>query len=162
MSDHTTVIIDWRGPFTFEEIEKNPEWRNGVYLLSGKRRYKHIKQIQYCGITEGSFASRFAQHHKLPEINRDLRIWLGEVSYPKNATRHFLEMAESIIVYFWQPVLNDRKKVRPPKPVTVLSRWLTPKGKPRMRQHPMCKDLEDVLSWDGSLWRTANLTVWEE
>jgi len=162
MSDHTTVIVDWRGPYTLEDIEKKPDWKNGLYLFSGKRKSKKTKEVQYCGITEGSYASRFKQHHKLLEINRNLGIWLGSVSYPQDATRYYLEIAEAIIIYFWQPALNDRKTVYAPKPVTVISRWLKPNGLPRMRQHPMCKDIDDVLSWDGELWRSGNLTVWED
>jgi hypothetical protein len=162
VTDHTSIIIDWRGAFYLEEIYENPDWKNGVYLFFGKEKNKHVNKVQYCGITEGSFATRFSQHHKLPKINRDLRIWLGSVVYPQDASRYYLEIAEAIIIYFWQPALNDRKRVIPPKPVTLLSRWFKTDGSARLIQHSMCKEIDDVLSWDGKLWRTGNLSVWED
>jgi len=162
MTDHITVIVDWKGPYSVEQVSKNAQWGNGLYMFAGKRKYKKTNEIQYCGITEGSFTGRFAQHHKLHEINRDLQIWLGSASYPQNASRHYLEMAEAIIVYFWQPALNEKKTVHAPKPVSVISRWFKQDGLPRMRQHPICKSIDDVLSWDGRLWRTGNLSVWED
>ncbi|MNG30798.1 hypothetical protein D3C84_1164870 [compost metagenome] len=83
------------------------------------------------------------------------------MNYPEEASRYFLEMAESIIIYFWQPALNEKKKVFPPKPITLVSKWFKKDGSPRLRQHSMCQHLDDVLSWDGKLWRSGNLRVWE-
>lgn len=162
MTDHTTVIVDWRGPYEKATIKQNSQWSNGLYLASGLLKHKQTEEVQYCGITEGSFATRFANHHAIPQIARKLRIWIGEVSYPQQATRHYLEIAESILIYFWQPELNDKKTVYPPKPVTLINRWYKPDRTPRYRQHPMCKEINDVLSWDGQLWRTGNLVVADE
>lgn len=113
---HTTVIIDWQGPYNYSDIEDNPDWGNGLYLASGKLKYEREATIQYCGITEGSFIGRFKSHHKVHEINREQEFWIGTVKYPGEASRHFLEIAESIIIYFWQPALNARKKAFPPNP----------------------------------------------
>lgn len=162
MVTHTTVIIDWQGPYSYSDIQANPDWGNGIYLASGKLKYEREATIQYCGITEGSFFGRFKSHHKVGEINREKEFWLGTIKYPSDASRHFLEIAESIIVYFWQPALNDRKKAFPPKPITLVNKWLKRDGSPRLRQHTMCKNLSDVISWDGTLWRSGNLQVWEE
>lgn len=162
MSSHTTVIVDWRGPFSYSEIEVHPELGNGLYLATGKLKYERESTIQYCGITEGSFINRFKNHHKVHEINREQEFWLGKVKYPAEASRYFLEMAESIIIYFWQPELNDRKKVMTPKPITLISKWFKKDSTPRLRQHSMCKNLDDVLSFDGTLWRSGNLQVWTE
>ncbi|EPT7430025.1 hypothetical protein ACVSEE_003569, partial [Vibrio cholerae] len=162
MSSHTTVIVDWRGPFSYEEIESNPDWENGLYLATGKLKYEREATIQYCGITEGTFIGRLKNHHKVHEINRDKEFWIGEVKYPDEVSRYFLEMAESIIIYFWQPELNERKKLSLPKPITLINRWYKKDYSPRYRQHPMCKYLDDVLSWDGELWRSGNLQVWED
>lgn len=162
MTKHTTVIIDWQGPYNYSEIEENPDWSNGLYLATGKLKYEREATIQYCGITEGSFIGRFKRHHKVHEINRGQEFWLGTVKYPEDTSRHFLEIAESIIIYFWQPALNDRKKAFPPKPITLINKWFKKDGSPRLRQHTMCKHLSDVISWDGELWRNGNLQVWEE
>ena len=162
MYSHTTVIIEWRGPFSYSEIEKNPEWKNGLYLGTGKLKYQRVSTIQYCGITEGSFLGRFKNHHKLSEIKKEQKFWLGEIKYPDDASRYFLEMAESLIIYFWKPTLNERKKLFPPKPITIISKWFKKDGSPRRIQHSMCKYLDDVISWDGGLWRSGNLQVWEE
>jgi hypothetical protein len=162
MSSHTTVIVDWHGPYSYSEVEETPDRGNGLYLATGKLRYEREASIQYCGITEGSFIRRFKSHHKVHEINRDQEFWLGTVKYPGDPSRHFLETAESIIIYFWQPSLNERKKVFAPKPITLINKWFKKDGAPRRRQHPMCKHLDDVISWDGTLWRSGNLQVWEE
>ncbi len=162
MLSHTTVIVDWHGPFSYIEIEENPDWGNGLYLVTGKLKYQKEACIQYCGITEGSFIKRFKSHHKIQKINREQNFWIGTVSYPNKASRHFLEIAESIIIYFWQPELNERKRTYPPKPTTLINKWFKKDGAPRRRQHTMCKHLDDVLSWDGDLWRSGNLQVWND
>ena len=162
MSEHNTIIINWKGPFTYDEIQENPEMGNGLYLAAGKQKYERENSIQYCGITEGSFARRFKDHHKIPQITREQEFWLGEVSVPEKATRHYLEIAETLIIYFWQPALNERKKYTPPKPTTVISYWLKKDGTPRRKQMSIYKDLDDVLSWDGEYWRTGNLSVYED
>lgn len=162
MSKHVTLIIEWKGPYSLEEVNAVPAWGDGLYLATGKLKQKQYEEIQYCGITEGSFSGRLNKHHKVHEINRNQKFWLGNVVYPEKASRHFLETAESLIIYFWQPTLNERKKIYPPKPVTLMSRWFKKDGSVRVRQHPLCKDLDDVLSWDGEYWRAGNLSVWEE
>ncbi|GAB7215884.1 hypothetical protein OS42_24950 [Dickeya oryzae] len=162
MASHTTVIIDWSGPYVYADIQENPEWGNGLYLVTGKRKYEREATIQYCGITEGSYVGRFKSHHKAFEVTREQEFWLGSVVYPDDASRHFLEIAESIIIYFWQPELNEKKRAYPPRPITLVNKWFKQDGSPRVRQHTLCKDLSDVISWDGELWRSGNLHVWEE
>jgi hypothetical protein len=160
-----TIRIHWRGPFDTEEITKH-EMRNGLYFFAGKRfRQRTESEIQYIGITERSFKSRFAEHHKLGklcEINRDLEIWVGEIGYPNGYSRSHLETAESIMIYFWQPTLNERKKAVAPVPTTVISHWFFKDGRPRKNQQRIYKELADVICWDGSIWRTGNLSVYEE
>jgi len=156
------VIVDWRGPFSYDDIKDNSDWSNGLYLATGKLKYQRKSKIQYCGITGGGFYERLRKHHKVHKIEWDQEFWIGEISYPDNASRCFLEMAESIIIYFWQPDLNDRKKVMMPKPMTLINKWFKKDSTPRFRQHPMCKELDDVLSFDGSHWRSGNLQVWKD
>ena len=161
MSSYTTVILEWCGPYSYDEIEENKNWENGLYLATGKLRYEREATIQYCGITEGSFYRRMKNHHKIDEINREQEFWIGTIKYPDSVSRYYLEMAESIIVYFWQPTLNERKKIVAPTPITLINKWFKKdRTTPRLRQHSMCKDLDDVLSWDGNYWRSGNLKVW--
>ena len=162
MSLHATIIVSWRGPLLYSEIEDNPDWGNCLYLATGKLKHGRESTIQYCGITEGSLIKRLKNHHKVPKINREQEFWIGTVNYPNEPTRDNLEMAEYIIVYFWQPELNERKKLSIRKPVSLINKWFKKDNSPRRRQHPICKDLSDVISWDGELWRTGNLKVWSE
>lgn len=156
-----TIKINWLGPFSEIEID-SLNGGNGLYLFTGKRRYQRSdSEIQYIGITENAYRDRLRNHHKISEINRELGIWLGEIDYPAEHERKHLETAESIMVYFWQPELNDRKKFTPPVPTTVISHWYSADGKPRKNQKNIYKDLPDVICWDGSYWRTGNLSVYE-
>lgn len=152
-----TIIIHWKGPFYDPKDIKDSY---GLYLIAGKRRYGREDDIQYCGITERDFLARFSDTgHKIKYIQRDLRIWVGRVAFPLEIGRSQLEAAEKMIVYFWQPHLNDRKKITLPGPTTVISHWFKNDGTPRYRQQGVYRDLHDVISWDGHHWRTGNLTV---
>jgi hypothetical protein len=158
--ENLTIVIHWRGPYTEEEVMESNE-ANGLYLLAGIQKYKQRNEIQYCGITEGKFRRRLTEkHHKMPKIHRKLNIWLGQIKYPIVHNRYHLELAEAMIIYFWQGDLNSRKRDGVPKPTTVISQWYKKNGDPRFNQHPLCKNLHDVLSWDGAYWRTGNLKVY--
>ena len=64
------------------------------------------------------------------------------------------------MVYFWQPPLNERKKVNPPKqPTNLISHWFKQDGSPRFRQVGLASPLEDVLCWDGHFWRSGELRI---
>ncbi|MFI3220430.1 MAG: hypothetical protein QX189_15120 [Methylococcales bacterium] len=156
---HLTIKIHWYGPYFLDEVNEF-DAGNGLYLLTGKRKYQREEEIQYCGITEKSFSNRFKNHHKIPEIVNDLNIWLGEVAYPSKPSRIHLETAEAIVIYFLQPSINERKKCKPPIPTTLISHWFKRNDEPRFNQLSIYKNLHDVLSWDGEYWRTGNLVVY--
>ena len=157
---HTTVIVEWRGPYSYREIADNPSWGRGLYFATGRIRYGRVATIHYCGFTEGSYVTRLRNHHKVHEINREQEFWLGEVVCPSDASRYFLERAESMFIWFWLPRLNDKKTKHPPTPTTLINWWVRKNGEPRLRRHPMYRDLPDVVSWDGEYWRTGNVNVW--
>jgi hypothetical protein len=157
-----TIILDWYGPYSDSSLKNEKEFGNGLYLITGKRPYERNQIIQYCGITESSFYSRFLKHHKKEEVSRNRSYWLAEIFYPKRINRKALELAEKIVIYFWQPPLNERKRLYLPEPTTVINRWFTIGGKPRINQIQIYKDLSDVISWDGENWRTGNLKVQSE
>lgn len=160
MINHTTVIVAWQGPFSLDEVLQNKQRATGLYLITGKQKHERSADIQYCGITEGTFYRRLKDHHKASQVTREQEFWLAQVEYPNEPSRHFLEKAEAIIIYFWKPSLNEKKKIFPPTPVTLINKWYKKDGSARYRQHPMMKYLDDVLCWDGELWRTGNLGVY--
>lgn len=157
-----TFIINWYGAYSFEDISDEGNFGNGIYLITGKQKRQTNSEIQYCGITENSFYNRIKFHHKKDSIFREQKFWLGEFIYPKKVDRSVLETAEKIIIYFWQPILNEKKKVSPPKPTTILNFWFKKDSTPRFNQLAIYHNLDDVISWDGKFWRTANLKVWQE
>jgi hypothetical protein len=159
-----TVIIHWSGPHSLDDVCASDK-SNGIYLLTGKKKYGRTNQIQYCGITEGQFCNRInKKHHKLPQIiDKTLAIWLGKITYPARFNRSHLELAESCFVFFWSPELNERKKINcPSQPICFISQWFTSEGKTRLIRPPIVKGLPDLLWWDNERWRTSKLSVWYE
>ncbi len=157
-----TFIINWYGAYAFEEISYENNFGNGIYLITGKQKHQRNSEIQYCGITEDSFYNRLKSHRKKDVVCRERKFWLGEFLYPKKIDRNVLETAEKIIIYFWQPNLNERKKVSPPEPTTILNFWFKKDNMPRLNQLAIYRNLKDVISWDGVNWRTGNLKIWQE
>ena len=155
-----TIVIEWHGPHSPHAIPEDLDSEGGLYLFVGKQKYQKHRRLQYCGITGTSFSNRFSQHHKLPVLSQECDVWLGKVRAPAEFEKKDLEFAEAVIVYFWQPELNERKKIQTPKPAVVVSHWHNSSGSPLTRQHSDIKNLPDVISWDGSAWRTANLKVY--
>ena len=160
--DMVTFILNWYGPYTLDDLENEKKSGNGLYLITGKQAYERQSAIQYCGITEGSFYNRIKNHHKKEYVKKEMSFWLGIFTYPKKITRNELELAEKIIIYFWQPSLNEKKKISIPKPTTIINQWFKKDETPRYNQCDIYRDLSDVISWDGKLWRTGNLKVWNE
>lgn len=158
--DELTIKIHWKGSYSLEEVNEMDDG-NGLYLLDGKQRYERKSDIQYFGITEQEYRKRFSdKSHKIHDITRDLKIWLGEIIYPQNFEREHLKTAEAIMIYYWQPNLNTQNKPYPPRPTTIVSHWFKKDGSARVNQ--VYKNLHDVMSWDGEYWRTGNLTVYLE
>ena len=157
----TTIVLRWTGPFSLEQVWGSQEGK-GLYLLTGRRKYKRREQIQYCGITERPFCDRInTKHHKLAQIRDDtLGIWLGTIIYPRRFQRRHLEIAEHCIVSFWDMALNDTKKYYPPHPVCFISQWHTPDDRPRVNRPAILKDFPDVMWWDLERWRSGKLRVW--
>lgn len=155
------IILNWFGPWSFEEVLSDKKSGNGLYLVTGKRPYERNSTIQYCGITERGFAERLKTHHKINQITKDREFWIASVEYPQNFDREVLEIAEKIIVWTWQLPLNKQKKISKSNPTTILHFWFKRNGTPRKNQLKIYRDFSDVVSWDGNYWRTANLKVEE-
>lgn len=158
---HTTIIVEWTGPWEAEELCSDKSQCNGIYLAHGKQKYQRDGVFQYCGITKGTFAQRFAKHHKLQAVTRDAKFWFGKVVYPELFDRRHLELAETILVYAYGLPLNERKKATRPKPTTMINKWLKKDGTPRLRRLPLNSEFWDVISWDGQDWRVGDLKIVE-
>jgi hypothetical protein len=156
---YQTIVIHWYGPVSWDTIEDQDV--GGLYIFTGKQKYQRDDSIQYIGITESRYKKRFGRHHKLDLIYRDTRCWLGQVIHPAHLGRVGLERAESILVYFAQPELNERKIVQPPQPTAVISHWFNEKAAPRYNRQGIFSNFPDVISWDGAHWREGNLRVWD-
>jgi hypothetical protein len=158
-TEYQTIVIEWFGPVSWETIE-NLE-AGGLYIFTGKQKHQRKDSIQYIGITEGNYRHRFTRHHKVLLITRDLRCWVGQIIHPTNLGRVGLERAESMLVYFAQPELNERKVIYPPYPTAVISHWFTEREMPRYNRQGIFRNFPDVISWDGHNWREGNLRVWD-
>lgn len=161
MSEKQIIEISWRGPFTLAEVNAS-EYQNGLYFFVGKRPYERVSTIQYIGITEGLFKNRFKKHHKLTQVTRELSIWLGHVDFPSTFTRNQFDVAEKILLYFWQPELNEKLRVSIPKPTAVISTWHKQNGDVRINKRKELAPLYDVISWNGEHWRLGNLKMFED
>ena len=158
---HLVTVIDWYGPYDFADAMRiaREEFDDGLYLCIGRQAYERGRpKIQYVGIAQKSMQTRVNNnHHKLSEVTKDRKIWLGEVGSLGSPGRRdkktspALDFAEWALVYFLKPLLNDKKtKSGPKRPVTVLNRWWRKDFKTPWikRPHPDWPDLIDYLGLD--------------
>jgi hypothetical protein len=113
-----TLYVHWHGPFRRKDIgdnglcgEDDPFGLegHGLYALIGKQARKKTKTLQYIGITDRKFYSRFKDPgHAIDTIPRELSIWIGKIVYGKS-DRSTLEDAEYMFIHFSEPVLNEKK-----------------------------------------------------
>jgi hypothetical protein len=156
------IVIHWKGPYDLEQLDNKSHGSKGIYLFTGKAKFKQSEGIPYCGITEQAFYTYLRSHRQKANITRNRRVWIGKIKHPTNITRDHLEHAEKIIIYYMQPDLNTQKKVNFPDHLVLISHWFKPNGDPRKRQLGPIIYLPDVICWDGECWRTANLKVKNE
>lgn len=157
---HLAIVIDWYGPYSISEAlhaSKHDGYGSGLYMGIGKQlNERGTGQPQYIGLSK-NLAARLANHHKLPDITRDAKIWLGEVATAEpsgqrqKTTSACLDYAEWLHAFFLQLPLNDKKKINPPnRSVTALNRWWrTDYETPWIRRpHPLWPDLIDFAGSD--------------
>jgi len=151
-----TYIINWQGPYEDEDLNTIDD-NSGLYLITGYQKHKKTELIQYCGITEQNFATRLNNnHHKKELITRDRKFWIGKIKSDKKITRDDLEIVEKLIIYFWQPILNEKKKYSLPSPTVVINRWYYTNGVIRKRIKHEAQKLHDVIFWDGTDWHLSD------
>lgn len=156
-------VIEWKGPYYDIEEIRNEDFENSFYLITGKVRYQRTEScIQYCGISKkrSVFKRLLDKDHKHNSIKEnDKQIWIGQFSNPKNNLYKHIELAESLIIYYWKPFLNKKKIENPPtRPIGIINRWLTTAGSYRKNIKYPAQHLDDVIIYDGeTFWATNKL-----
>jgi len=155
------AVVDWSGPFyAIDEAKaavREHELGEVVYLALGKRSRQHKPRMQYVGISSDSETRFNKHHHKLPEISREFRIWVGEVVSQavagRRAARHpvkhtvAIDRAEWTLAYFLALPLNERKRRKPPPEAIVLfNRWFRDDFETRRYKRPH-RDWPDLIEF---------------
>ena len=67
------AVIEWYGPYTFEEAQKASkfDYDDGLYVVVGKRKNKQLNLLQYIGIATYLNSRLSKNHHKIPKVTRD-------------------------------------------------------------------------------------------
>lgn len=158
-----TYVIQWNGPYDDSSIF-NVDDGIGLYLITGYKKFERNNSIQYCGITEQNFKTRLTNgHHKSASITREREYWIGRIKSDRPISRFDLELTESLLIYFWQPALNEKKRKNPPEPTVIINRWYSTSGLLRKRIIHEAQKLHDVIYWDLDYWHLSEkLYIFEE
>ena len=82
------AIINWFGPYSFEEIKEDKEWRNGIYLATGKlTSVRHFAETAAPILQIPSQALNFGQ---LPTRTE-------EMAHSEVATRRLLHLTSWVL-----------------------------------------------------------------
>jgi len=100
------IIIHWKGPYDLEQLDNESHGSEGIYLFTGKAKFKQSDGIRYCGITEQIFYNYIQSHRKNTTINRNRKVWIVKIQHPTKFFRHHLEHAKKFIIYYIQPDFN--------------------------------------------------------
>ena len=99
---HLVTVIDWYGPYDFEEAKSvaRNDFYSGLYLCTGRCKYERGRpKIQYVGIAQKAMHTRVNDaHHKLSLVTKDRKIWLGEVSSLESPGRRVKGVVAEITV----------------------------------------------------------------
>ena len=163
---HSFTLIHWYGPFELSEVIES-DWgkESGLYLFTGKQKDETESQIQYCGISEQSYASRFKTHHKHWKIDSEREVWLGIIEstpYPhmNGAYLAYLKEPERLLTYYLQAPLNEKNRILKPRPMTVINYWFTKDKELRRKNvHVAQQGMHRVISWDGENWHLGDLKI---
>ena len=156
-------VIEWKGPYIDIEQIKDEDFENSFYLITGRKSLREELSIQYCGISKSRsvFKRLMDRDHKHNIIKKDKQIWIGQFSNKKHNLYKWIELSESLIIYYWGPRLNYNKKKRPPKqPIGIINRWQKINGDYRRNIAHSAQKLDDVIIYDGEFfWATNKLIV---
>lgn len=152
------ALVEWYGPYSSLDEARSAtfDYEDGIYCALGKTRHQRESCLQYVGLASSLRARMNGSHHALPQITRDLELWLGEVVSPRTpgrkikTTDRMLDLAEWAHVYFLQLPLNTKKKAKPPdRPITVYNRWWRTDFETPYRRRPHSK-WPDIIDFLGS------------
>ena len=152
-----TATIDWFGPYSIEEAAKASkfDYEDGVYMVIGKAKYERSDKLQYIGLATDLGKRLNGNHHKIPQVTRDQKIWLGEVTSPRTpgkkikVTDRLLDLAEWAHAYFLQLPLNGKKTTNPPdREIVVYNRWWQKDYETQYKQRPH-RNWPDFIDYYG-------------
>jgi len=156
MSNHIAVVIDWFGPYKgIQEANKvaQNDFEGGLYLFIGRKKHQKSRpKLLYVGKSNDLSFRVNPNHHILPFISGYPLIWLGEIaSYgiPGKVKVDLIHQAEWAMIYFLQPLLNEKKAANPPNyPITVFNRWWKKDYETPRKQRPHLA-WPDVIDFRG-------------
>ncbi|MFV0398219.1 MAG: hypothetical protein ACK5JU_09445 [Bacteroidales bacterium] len=157
---NNTFIIEWIGPFySPDELKRwekinNQNYDFNFYIITGKLKGKR-SITKYCGITEskrGYIHSRFYdKSHKIHSVIRNRNIWIGRIDDENLRVRNNFELCEHMIISYWQPEQNTKKKAYyPQSPILLINRWFDTKKSLRIKEIYPAQELSDVIIYDES------------
>lgn len=161
-------VVQWYGPFeTLEQLKyweknNNTSFSFNLYLLTGKEKFQK-KYSHYCGITKQQYIFQRLQknHDKFPLIIRERNIWAGRFADPSQVDRENAELVESLIISYWQPQLNDKKKKYfPRESVGLINKWYNKQQKSLQNRRFPAQSLTDVVLYDKNdeeIWTAEQL-----
>jgi hypothetical protein len=126
------VVINWFGPYTYEEAIKaaKTDYDDGLYVVIGREPNQKKDRFQYIGIANNLHQRLLQQKGLFNAFSQKCELWLGESASTRIPGKKIgnknpaIDLAESAHIYFLQPPLNVNKSVYPPKSeITVVNRW---------------------------------------
>lgn len=160
---HVLALIHWFGPFELDKVIGS-EWgaKKGLYLITGKQKRERVANIQYCGKTEyQTYAKRLGRHHRAHFITREREIWLGLLPYvSEEKFTYYLDKSEKLLTYYLKPIINEKNTKTIPSPTTLINYWFKPFGGVREKRISIAQQaVDDVISWDGKVFRSGKLSI---
>ena len=168
MMSNKLYVIEWVGPFENMdslmnwEKENNADHLYNFYIVTGKLPKKRKVQ-SYCGITQNKDGFVYKRYqcdtshivHKM----RDEEIWIGKFSDSEIHPREDIELCETMIISYWQPELNKKKKSYfPTDNIVLVNRWFKPSFEPRQKCKYAAQEMSDLIILDDdAIWGTEKI-----
>ncbi|MBD5647954.1 MAG: hypothetical protein HDQ89_10240 [Desulfovibrio sp.] len=150
-------LMDWRGPYTYDEAIHDTTLENGLYAITGIRKNKinnkkNIK-LQYIGKTKTTLGTRFNdKSHYVHQVNRELGIWFGKI---RNKRVDDLLFIEHMFIRFSpeKDKFNKQNKERlPTESGVVISNFFNKEmNRQYIRLPPPVRCIPEVIIWDQKM-----------
>jgi len=87
--------------------------------------------------------------HKVHKLCNEINIWIGCLTDKRLRVRENIELCETMIISYWQPEENIKKKAYyPASPVVMINRWFDINENLRVRSIYPAQKLSDVIIYD--------------